>query len=145
VAIQEFEAFASDFTDYKPAFKRVGMLTVTYAINEPELFKLVFMQEHKDGMTFQDFVHDLGGITTTCIELIQLEHGMTLEEANVLYEQMWIHTYGLGVLCAMKVCQFSEEEIAKILGQVFVGVMMLIKRGLLDMSNVHPIKTGDYM
>ena len=87
----------------------------------------------------------MGGITTTCIELIQLEHGMTLEEANVLYEQMWIHTYGLGVLCAMKVCQFSEEEIAKILGQVFVGIMMLIKRGLLDMSNVHPIKTGDYM
>ena len=30
VAIQEFEEFASDFTDYKPAFKRVGMLTVTH-------------------------------------------------------------------------------------------------------------------
>ena len=110
---REFEAYASDFTDYTPAFKRIGMLMVSYAIHEPELFKLLFMQEHTEGQSFENTIRDLGSIADVCMELIQRDYDMTPTESRILFEQMWVHAFGMGALCAMKVCDFSEEEISK--------------------------------
>lgn len=132
LAMREFEAYASDFREYSPAFKRIGMLMVSYAIHEPELYKLLFMQEHPQGQSFSDTMGELGTLADTSIELIQQDYDMTKEEAKLLFEQMWIHTFGIGSLCAMKVCDFTEEEIANRLGQIFTGQMMLIKSGQMN-------------
>lgn len=49
LAVKEFMAFISDYREYTPAFKRIGMMIVAYGIHEPELFKLLFLQEHPRG------------------------------------------------------------------------------------------------
>ncbi len=41
-------------------------------------------------------------------------------------------TFDMGALCAMKVCDFNEEEIAVKLGQVFAALVMMIKSGQLN-------------
>lgn len=64
--------------------------------------------------------------------LLQKDHDLTKKEATMLFEQMWVYTFGIGSLCAMKVCDFTEEEIANRLGQIFMGQMMLIKSGQMD-------------
>lgn len=140
LALREFEAYASDFTDYTPAFKRIGMLMVSYAIHEPELFKLLFMQEHTEGQSFENTIRDLGSIADVCMELIQRDYDMTPAESRVLFEQMWVHAFGMGALCAMKVCDFSEDEIAKKLGQVFACMVMVIKAGKLDHILDQPVR-----
>lgn len=53
---------------------------------------------------------------------------------------MWVHTFGLGALCAMRVCDFSEAEIAEKLGQVFGGLLMMLRSGMIDHFNTRPIK-----
>ena len=134
LALKEFESYIGDYQEYFPAFKRIGMKMVSYAIHEPELYKLLFMQEHPHGQSFSDTMGELGSMAGTCISLLQRDHDLTQEEATILFEQMWVYTFGIGSLCAMKVCDFSEEEIANRLGQIFMGQMMLIKSG--QMKNV---------
>lgn len=140
IALQDFEMFAGDFEGYTPAFKRVGMLMVSYAVHEPEMFKLLFMQEHKENRSFDDTMQDLGTIATVCTELVQKDYKLTEDEAKTLFQQMWVHAYGLGVMCAMRVCDFSEDEISEMLGQVFAGFLMMLKSGKKDMCAMQPTK-----
>ena len=132
IALQEFEKYASDFRDYSPAFKRIGMLMVEYAIHKPELYKLLFMQEHNEGQSIDDTIGELGNLAEASIEIIQKDYEMTQEEAKILFEQIWIHTFSMGALCAMKVCNFTEDEIALKLGQVFGAMVMMIKSGKMN-------------
>ncbi|MDD6320352.1 MAG: TetR family transcriptional regulator [Oscillospiraceae bacterium] len=143
LALKEFEEYVSDFREYTPAFKRIGMKMVSYAIHEPELYKLLFMQERPQGQKFSDTMGELGSMAGTCIELLEKDYGVTKEEASSLFEQMWVYTYGIGSLCAMKVCDFTEEEIANRLGQIFAGQLMLIKSGRMNSIPGVPYKEAD--
>lgn len=140
IALREFEAYAGDFEDYTPAFKRIGMLMVSYAVNEPEMFKLLFMQEHKENRSFDNTMQDLGDMADVCIALIERDYNLTPDEAKTLFAQMWVHTFGLGALCAMRVCAFSEEQIAEMLGQVFAGFLLMLKSGQKDNCAIQPTK-----
>lgn len=129
LALAEFKEYISDYKQYTPAFKRIGNMLVSYGIHEPELFKLLFMQEHKSETGFTDTLKDLDDIPDTCIELIQRDYGMTLEEASLMFEQLWIQAFGLGAMCAMGVIKLEDEEINRRLGIIFAALVMLIKSG----------------
>lgn len=131
LALVEFKEYISNYQYDAPAFKRIGMMLILYGIREPELFKLLFMQEHKYTNDVAGSLKDLGGIELVCVELIQKDFETTKEQAVFLLEQMWATAYGLGVMCAMKVCSFSEEEIGNRLGVTFTGLLMLVKSGKL--------------
>lgn len=136
LAIQEFKELVSDYAQYSPAFKKIGMTIVSYGINEPEMFKLLFMQEHNEPFGFQNTINDLGDLYFTCIDLIMNDYALKKEDAVLLFEQMWTMAYGLGAMCAMKVCSFSEEEIGERLSIAFAAHIMLIKSGNLDKVRV---------
>lgn len=138
LALRELETYAGDFEGYTPALKRIGMLMVSYAIHEPEVFKLLFMQEHSERQSFDSTIRDLGSVASTCMALIQSDYGMSASEAKRLFEAMWIQTFGMGAMCAMKVCNFTEEEIAEKLGQAFAGLVMVIKGGSFDAYFTQP-------
>lgn len=139
LALREFERYISDYDTYTPAFKRVGMQMVSYAVHEPELFKLLFMQEHPQGASFRTCLTELGEMAETCIRLISKDYALTETEARTLFEQMWVHAFGLGALCAMKVCDFTEAEIAEKLGQVFGGMVMVLRSGKIKDFNRQPL------
>lgn len=60
LAVQEFMDRIRDFRDFSPAFKRIGMEIVSYGIHEPELFKLLFLQEHPKGVSFEQSLLEIG-------------------------------------------------------------------------------------
>lgn len=127
LALAEFREYISDYRSYTPAFKRIGMMIVSYGIHEPELFKLLFMQEHTEALGFENTLQDLGDTADICRELLSHDYGFTPEESAFLFEQLWIQAFGLGAMCAMRVCTFSEEEIGRRLGTIFTGLTMLLK------------------
>lgn len=131
LAVKEFMAYLSDYQEYTPAFKRIGMMIVSYGIHEPELFKLLFLQEHPRGMGFAESLKDLNGMDETCVQLVMRDYGLTEGEARLLFEQMWTHALGLGTMCAMGVCGFTEEEIGRRQGIMFASLLMFIKSGKL--------------
>ncbi len=140
LAIQELMTYISDYREYTPAFKRIGMMIVRYGIHEPELFKLLFLQEHSRGVTFEQALHDLDGMDETCIQLVMRDYELTREEAKLLFEQMWTHALGLGTICAMGVCDLPEEEIGRRQGIMFASLMTFIKSGKLDEVPVYAEK-----
>lgn len=143
IALAEFRAYLSDYREYTPAFKRIGMLLVSYGLHEPELFKLLFMQEHAERTGIGASLRDLGGVENVCVDLIERDYGLTPDEAMLLMEQLWTQAFALGAMCALRVCDLSEEEIGRRLGLVFAGAVMLIRSGQADSIHPMPEKRAD--
>ena len=129
IARAKFKEYISDFREYTPAFKRIGVRMVSYGVHEPELFKLLFMQEHKSEIGFAASLKDLDDFPDVCMELIQKDYDMTREESELVFEQLWTQTFGLGAMCAMRVIRLNDEEVSRRLSVVFAGLVMLIKSG----------------
>ena len=47
----------------------------------------------------------------------------------MLFEHVWIYTYGVGVLCATRMCHFSNEALGRMLTTQFRAMMLLVKNG----------------
>ena len=69
----------------------------------------------------------LGPTAQTCIRLIREEYDMAEPEAKLLFENVWIYTFGIGALCATGVCHFTEEKLGEMLSSEFQAMMLLVK------------------
>lgn len=128
-AMERFEQFEVEEMPDMPIFKKIGMKMVMFGVQEPKLYQLLFMQENRNAVTFDDVFGELGDTATLCIKAIEKDYGLTAAQAKVLFENVWIYTFGIGVLCATKVCHFSGEELGQMLTTEFQAMMMLIQSG----------------
>lgn len=127
LAMKEFESYVSDALNYTPAFKYVGMKMIEFAMKEPKLFQLLYMREHDESQTYDMLVDELGDTVEVCIDIMQKAYNLSKEETELIFRQVWIHTFGICALVAGKVCQFTLEEISEMLSMEFKGSLMLIK------------------
>ena len=131
-AMRRFESFAEQRLPDMPLFKQVGMQMVLFGAKEPKLYQLLFMQENRSAVSFDDVFGELGPTAETCIDLIRSEYGVSEEQARLLFENVWIYTFGVGALCATRVCHFSEEKLGQMLSTEFQAMMLLVKAGAGD-------------
>lgn len=139
VAMREFEAYVHDAVNYTPAFKYVGMKMIEFAMKEPKLFQLLYMREHDGSQTYSKLFDELGDTVEVCIEIMQKDYVLSRQEAELLFRQVWLHTFGICVLVAGKVCQISPEEISGMLSLEFKGTLMLIKSGTFQADHVNKV------
>lgn len=128
-AMRRFESFAEPRMPDMPLFKQVGMQMVLFGAQEPKLYQLLFMRENRSAVRFEDVFSGLGPTASTCVALLQEEYALTEAEARMLFENVWIYTFGVGALCATRVCHFSEEALGQMLSTEFSAMMQLIKSG----------------
>ena len=140
VAMREFEAYVHDAVNYTPAFKYVGMKMIEFAMKEPKLFQLLYMREHDGNQTYAMLMDELGDTVEVCIGIMQKDYNLNPQEAELLFRQVWLHTFGICVLVAGKVCRISPEEISEMLSVEFQGTLMLIKSGMYQTVPVNGIK-----
>lgn len=127
-AMMRFENMQlDDVPQSMPIFKQIGMKMVQFGIKEPKLYQLLFMQENKNAKTFEDILESLGSTAAECVETIQAEYGLSTSQAKTLFEHTWIHTFGIGALCATKTCDFSLEKISQMLTQDFTATLNMLK------------------
>ena len=103
-----------------------------FGVEEPKLYRLLFMQEHNSAVTFDDVFGELGTTADMCIDAICGDYGLDRETAKKLFENVWIYTFGVGALCASKMCSFSKERLSSMLTTEFKAMMMLVKSGVID-------------
>lgn len=127
-AMHRFEKFVEGGNGVMPHFKKIGMNTVMFAAAQPMLFRLLFMSEASVASGFDGIYPHLGKTADECISDIQNDYSLPKEEAQRLFESMWIYTFGIGALCAMKVCVFSEEELSAMLSYEFEALLFSAKR-----------------
>ena len=128
-AMERFEEYAHKAAHIKPVFKQVGMQMIMFAKEEPKLYQLVFMSSINEAQTFDDVYAHLGSVADECLDVLQKDYDLSKDNAKTLFEHVWIHTFGIGALCATGVCDFSHEQIAEMLTQDFTAMMMLMKSG----------------
>ena len=128
-AMERFEEYAHKAAHLGPVFKQIGMQMILFAKEEPKLYQLIFMSSISEAQTFDDIYAHLGSLADECLDVLQKDYDLSKDNAKTLFEHVWIHTFGIGALCATGVCDFSHEQIAQMLTQDFTAMMMLMKSG----------------
>lgn len=128
-AMERFEEYAHKAAHLEPVFKQIGMQMILFAKEEPELYQLIFMSSISEAQTFDDIYAHLGSLADECLNVLQKDYDLSKADAKTLFEHVWIHTFGIGALCATGMCDFSHEQIAQMLTQDFTAMMMLMKSG----------------
>lgn len=126
-AMRKFEDYAHKTEKSIPVFKQVGMQMILFAKEEPQLYQLIFMSADNNAENFNDIYGHLGSVADECLEVLQRDYNFNFENAQKLFRHVWIHTFGIGALCASGVCNFSNEQIGKMLTEDFNAMMLLIK------------------
>ena len=133
-AMRRFERFAAQTLPDMPLFKQVGMQMVLFGAKEPKLYQLLFMQENHNAASFDDVFGALGPTAETCIQSLRNAHGLTEAESRLLFETVWIYTFGIGALCATGTCRFSEQRLGEMLSTEFQAMLLCVKPDAADGS-----------
>ena len=128
-AMERFEEYAHKAAHLGPVFKQIGMQMILFAKEEPKLYQLIFMSSISEAQTFDVIYAHLGSLADECLNVLQKDYDLSKADAKTLFEHVWIHTFGIGALCASGMCDFSHEQIAQMLTQDFTAMMMLMKSG----------------
>ena len=107
-----------------PAFKGFAMEYVKFAMDEPSLFRLLFMQkaENSDMKSVLDSEGHLDRVIDAVTETFNIDSG----RAMWLYENLWLYAHGMATLCASEVVKFSREELAEKFGVLCRSLLMCI-------------------
>lgn len=130
-AMRRFETYGNQISGDMPLFKQIGMRMVLFGMEEPKLYQLLFMRENRKAAGFDELFGELDPTATACIELLCRTYDLSVPDAWALFENVWIHTFGMGALCATGVCRFSEEQVSSMLTTEFQAMLTLIKLGRL--------------
>lgn len=141
-ALKRFESYAEKAMHYTPVFKQVGMQMILFAMEEPKLYQLVYMSENAGATDFEGITQRLGNVAQICVDVIQRDYGLCENDARVLFEHVWIYTFGIGTLCATGMCRFSQDEIIQMLGQDFMAMLFYAKSGRMNMPTPIPKMEG---
>lgn len=128
-ALGHFESYAARTDSTDPIFKQVGMQMVLFALEEPALYQLLYMTNHEGAENFENIFEILGDVAQQCIDIIMRDYELAEQDAKTLFEHVWIHTFGIGALCATGTCRFTKERISEMLTQDFMAMMIMMKSG----------------
>ena len=87
-AMRRFEQFVRQPVPDMPVFKQVGMQMVRFAMEEPKLYQLLFMQENAGAAGFSGMVRILGSTADTCMKAIRQDYGLEPDEARYVQETL---------------------------------------------------------
>lgn len=110
-----------------------GMAYIRFAKEEPELYKMLFINPDKKGESMLD---TLSGIRLIVINSIEKTYRFNEKESKRLFRDLWLVVHSIATLCVGGICPFSDEEIAKILTGFSVSICKSIKeiKGFVDDS-----------
>ncbi|MGN1119940.1 MAG: TetR/AcrR family transcriptional regulator, partial [Oscillospiraceae bacterium] len=125
-AMKRFEQYADKITRSVPPFKSVGIQMITFASEQPELFRLLFMGARSGGSrsssmfsrgagSLDEMFDRLGTTKDACLEYIRRDYGLDERESELLFKSLWLYTFGICVLIANGVCSFEESAVSDML------------------------------
>jgi len=106
-------------------YKDTGINYIKFAKEEPKLFQLVFMND-KNIAFDQLFLNDKAYADIE--KIIGNKTGFDKEKIKKFHTKMWMFTHGIACLIANQTCQFTDEEISKLLTEEFNALMLLERK-----------------
>ena len=121
-AEKTFIARMNGVTDYFPAFKEFGLRLVAFAKEDSNIFQMLFLGKESRPEIAEK-------IARQCLGSVKQGYGLTNEQADLLFWQMWPVACGIAALCIKHPEDFSEDEVSRTLTYHFTGIMSIIKSG----------------
>ena len=99
-----------------PQYKAFGMAYVRFAMEEKELFKLLFMRDRsgEECSTTPDFERS--------VEMIAQANAISRKKAELIHLEVWTCVHGMGVMLATSFLSFEWEMISNMLSDVYQGI-----------------------
>lgn len=105
------------------AFKGVGKQYILFAIEEPQLFQLLFMNSQTVIPNIDGALPLLDENYEEILDSITVSYGVSRKIAEKLYRHLWIYSHGIATLCTTKMCRFTGEEISQMITEVFTSLL----------------------
>ena len=121
--------YLSRAENYEVYFKQAVKETILFASDEPNLFHLLFLRNNEEPVNFE-FMKDKFKVQIDhYFDFIKENYELNDEEVYVILKHTCIYIYGVGAMCAEKVCTFNDDQLNDLLGEVFMAMLMYIKSG----------------
>ena len=116
-----YVSYLSEGLSQPYAFKGAGLKYIQFAKDEPELFKFLFMCSGPDepshylptGFKFESTVRSAVGSV----------YQMDPDKVKWVYNHLSVYTHGLAVLFAHGNCVFTDEDVNRMLSEVFMALI----------------------
>ena len=122
-----------------PPFKGFGLALVWFAMDEPELFKLI-MESQTPAKSFESYIDTQIGFKEESIAAIRQSFGLQGKDAEMLYYQMTLVGLGLARSCVDGCAPLHLQQVSEILGKNVRAFLMVIRAGTDERESFMPQK-----
>lgn len=116
-----------------PPFKGAGLKYIQFAKDEPQLFKMLFMRSD-DAEEISHYFPAKDENETMVRGTVEQNYSLNTEDAMRLYNHLSVYAHGLAVLYAQGRCVFTDEDVSRMLSEVF-SALMKQKEETYDIGN----------
>lgn len=136
LAKQKYRQYMADIFDYSPSFKEFGMRCVSFAAEEPNLFRLLFLTKRDKHSPYVRFKQEFEGIFIPLVEEIRNQFELSKSDAEDLLSQMIIFANGIAAYIITDTSSFSKETVSRYLSTVCIGIVLTdkLRDGSIDLS-----------
>lgn len=101
-----------------PMYKAYGMAYIRFAMEERELFKLLFMCDRtgKDTSPSLDF--------EAAVRMLMESNGISYEKATRIHLENWICVHGIGVMIATSFLKLDWDLISEMMSDIYHGLRL---------------------
>lgn len=119
-------------------YKDIGENYIKFAKKEPIFFKLLFDSEKNDAVSC--FIN-LTGPAEKIKDVIASQTGLKGKDINEFHTKMWLYANGIAVLIANDICDFSDDDIEKLLGEQYMSrILFEVKNEKIDKKVLESIE-----
>lgn len=99
-----------------PEYKAYGMAYIRFAMEEKELFKLLFMRDRtgEDLTPTPDFEKS--------VEVIMKANNISREKAMLMHLEVWTCVHGIGAMIATSFLTFDLDTVSNMISDVYHGI-----------------------
>ncbi len=127
LAKEKYREYMADIFDYSPSFKEFGMRCVSFAAEEPNLFRLLFLTKGKEHSPYARFKQEFEGIFIPLVEEIMNQFELSKPDAENLLNEMIIFANGISAYVITDKSSFSKEAVSRHLSRVCIGIVLADK------------------
>lgn len=136
LAKEKYRQYMDDIFDYSPSFKEFGMRCVSFAAEEPNLFRLLFLSRREEHSPYVRFKQEFEVIFIPLVEEIVNQFEISKADAEELLGQMIIFANGISAYVINDANSFSKETVSFSLSQVCIGIVLTdkLRDGSIDLD-----------
>ena len=101
-----------------PPYKASGMAYISFARQQPELFRVLFMRDRREETPQAE-----DEFTRSIIAVLLEKSGLNEQDARMLHLEMWIFVHGVASMLVTGYLDLDEEIVSKMLTEQYYGLL----------------------